>query len=72
MIYTIIVIEKLIMKMSQYENNEQQSEDIVARNSNQENNATSIKLPKANNNVVYLNPDQNNFEKALIRARKAT
>ena len=34
MIYTIIVIEKLIMKMSQYENNEQQSEDIVARNSN--------------------------------------
>ena len=47
------------------ENNEQQNEDIVAQKLNQANTATSIELPKANDNI-YLNPDLNNLEKALI------
>ena len=56
------------------ENNEQQKEDIVAQTSNQANTATSIKLPKANDNIEYLNLDSNNLEKALKigRAGKAT
>ena len=35
---------------------------------------TSVNLPKANDNIEYLNPDSNNLEKALKigRAGKAT
>ena len=56
------------------ENNAQKSEDIVAQNSNQVNIVTSIKLPKAIDNIEYLNPDSNNFRKALTigRAGKTT
>ena len=49
-----------------HENNEQQNEDIVAQKLNQQNNATIINLPKANDNIEYLNPDSNHLEKALI------
>ena len=48
-----------------HENNEQQNEDIVAQKLNQQNNAI-INLPKANDNIEYLNPDSNHLEKALI------
>ena len=49
-----------------HENNEQQNEDIVAQKLNQQNNASIINLPKANDNIEYLNPDSNHLEKALI------
>ena len=49
-----------------HENNEQQNEDIVAQKLNQQNNATIINLPKANDNIEYLNPGSNHLEKAFI------
>ena len=63
-----------VNNVPQIHENDQHNENIVARKSNKASTATSINLPKANDNVEYLNPGLNNLEKALIigRAGKAT
>ena len=63
-----------VNNVPQIDETDQHNEDIVAQKLNQASTATSINLPKANDNIEYLNPDSNNLEKALIigRVGKAT
>ena len=59
-----------VNNVPEIDENDQCNAHLVAQKSNQAITVASINLPKANDNIEYLNPDSNNLEKALIIGRE--